>query len=51
MPANRQALLAGMADRIATALDCADTGFLPDGLLDELPQPAQAGTAGSPAST
>jgi len=35
--------LAGMADRSATALDCADTGFLPDGLLDELPLPAQAG--------
>jgi hypothetical protein len=36
--------LAGMADRFATALDCADTGFLPDGVLDELPRPAQAGT-------
>jgi hypothetical protein len=36
-------LLAGMADRFATALDCADTGFLPDGLLDELPAPAQTG--------
>jgi hypothetical protein len=36
-------LLAGMADRFATALDCADTGFLPDGVLDELPLPAQAG--------
>jgi hypothetical protein len=37
--------LAGMADRFATALDCADTGFLPDGILDELPLPAQAGAA------
>ena len=37
------AVLAGMADRFATALDCADTGFLPDGVLDELPLPAQAG--------
>ena len=37
-------LLAGMADRFATMLDCADIGFLPDGLLDELPLPAQAGT-------
>jgi hypothetical protein len=37
------ALLAGMADRFATALDCADMGFLPDGLLDELPQPVHAG--------
>ena len=36
-------LLAGMADRFATALDCADTGFLPDGVLDVLPLPAQAG--------
>jgi hypothetical protein len=35
--------LAGMADRFAAALDCADTGFLPDGVLDELPLPAQAG--------
>jgi hypothetical protein len=37
--------LAGMADRFATALDCADTGFLPDGVLDELPLPAQAGAS------
>jgi hypothetical protein len=29
--------LAGMAGRFAAALDCADTGFLPDGILDELP--------------
>ena len=36
--------LAGMADRFAVALDCADIGFLPDGVLDELPLPAQAGT-------
>jgi hypothetical protein len=34
-----------MADRFATALDCADIGFLPDGILDELPLPAQAGTS------
>ena len=33
-----------MASRFATALDCADTGFLPDGVLDELLLPAQAGT-------
>jgi hypothetical protein len=37
-------MLAGMASRFATALDCADIGFLPDGLLDELPLPAQSGT-------
>jgi hypothetical protein len=36
--------LAGIADRFATALDCADTGFLPDGILDELPLAARAGT-------
>jgi hypothetical protein len=35
--------LAGMADRFAAALDCADIGFLPDGVLDELPLPSQAG--------
>ena len=35
--------LAGMADRFATALDCADTGFLPDGVLDQLPLPSRAG--------
>jgi hypothetical protein len=36
-------VLAGMADRFATTLDCADTGFLPDGLLDELPLAARSG--------
>jgi hypothetical protein len=36
--------LAGIADRFAAALDCADIGFLPDGILDELPLPAQTGT-------
>jgi hypothetical protein len=35
--------LAGIAGRFATALDCADTGFLPDGIPDELPLPALAG--------
>jgi hypothetical protein len=35
--------LAGMAERFATTLDCADTSFLPDGILDELPLPSQAG--------
>ena len=34
-----------MADRFVTTLDCADTGFLPDGVLDELPLAAQAGTS------
>jgi hypothetical protein len=36
--------LAGIAGRFATVLDCADTGFLPDGILDELPLPAGSGT-------
>ena len=36
-------LLAGMADRFAATLDCADIGFLPDGMLDQLPLPAQIG--------
>jgi hypothetical protein len=35
--------LAAMAARFATALDCADTSFLPDGILDRLPLPAQLG--------
>jgi hypothetical protein len=35
--------LAGMADRFATILDCADISFLPDGALDELPLPSQIG--------
>ena len=38
------ARLAGIAGRFATALDCAGTGFLPGGILDELPLPARAGT-------
>ncbi len=35
--------LAGMAGRFCTMLDCIDTGFIPDGILDELPLPAQIG--------
>jgi hypothetical protein len=35
--------LAGMAARFCTMLDCVDTGFIPDGILDELPLPAQTG--------
>ncbi len=35
--------LAGMAGRFATALDCADISFLPDGILDQLPLPARLG--------
>ena len=35
--------LAGMAGRFCTLLDCAGTGFLPDGMLDELALPSQIG--------
>ena len=35
--------LAGMAERFATALDCVDTGFLGDGILDELPTGTRLG--------
>ena len=42
--------LAGMADRFAAALDCADIGFLPDGVLDGCRSPPGRGH-GSPGST
>ncbi len=35
--------LAGMAERFATTLDCADISFLPDGILDGLPLPSRLG--------
>jgi hypothetical protein len=35
--------LAGIAERFATTLDCADISFLPDGVLDELPLPSRIG--------
>ena len=35
--------LAGMTERFATTLDCADISFLPDGILDELPLPSRLG--------
>ena len=37
------ARLTGMLERFTTALDCVDIGFIPDGLLDRLPQPSQIG--------
>ena len=37
--------LAGMAGRFCTMLDRVDTGFIPDGILDELPLPAQSGAS------
>jgi hypothetical protein len=35
--------LAGMLDRFCTTLDCVDVGFIPDGTLDDLPQPTRIG--------
>jgi hypothetical protein len=35
--------LAGMVDRFTTMLDCVDIGFLPDGILDELPVASRIG--------
>ncbi|MBA3528066.1 MAG: hypothetical protein H0T91_01890, partial [Propionibacteriaceae bacterium] len=35
--------LTGMVDRFTSMLDCVDIAFLPDGLLDQLPQPSQIG--------
>src|SRR6201997_492074 len=35
--------LAGIADRFCTALDCVDTGFIADGILDELPTGVRLG--------
>jgi hypothetical protein len=35
--------LAGILERFATVLDCVDIGFVPDGLLDELPRPTRIG--------
>jgi hypothetical protein len=37
------ARLADMAGRFCTMPDCADTGLIPGGLLDELPRPSQIG--------
>ena len=32
-----------MVDRFTTMLDCVDIGFIPDGILDQLPAPSQIG--------
>ncbi len=37
------ARLANMVDRFTTTLDCVDVTFIGDGLLDQLPAPAQVG--------
>jgi hypothetical protein len=34
-----------MLDRFMEMLDCVDVGFLPDGILDELPMPSALGAA------
>jgi hypothetical protein len=33
--------LTAMVDRFTSMLDCVEIGFLPDGILDQLPQPSQ----------
>ena len=43
--------LAGMVDRFTTTLDCVDTTFIADGLLDRLPAPAQLGGRPAPSPT
>ncbi|MGH9157082.1 MAG: hypothetical protein ACRD1K_14860 [Acidimicrobiales bacterium] len=35
--------LGGMTDRFTTLLDCVDTGFIADGVLDTLPTPSRLG--------
>ena len=37
------ARLAGMLDRFTSMLDCVDVGFLPDGVLDQLPVASRVG--------
>ena len=37
------ARLAGMLERFCTTVDCVDVAFIPDGILDELPQPSMIG--------
>src|SRR6266540_4193271 len=40
----RRAPGADLVDRFTSMLDCVDVGFLPDGVLDQLPTPSQIGT-------
>ena len=35
--------LTGMVDRFTSMLDCVELGFLPDGILDQLPAPSKLG--------
>ena len=37
------ARLAGMLERFCTTVDCVDVAFIPDGILDRLPQPSMIG--------
>jgi hypothetical protein len=39
------AALGEICDRFDVVCDCVDTAFVPDGLLDDLPRPAQVGAA------
>ena len=39
------ARLAAMVDRFTNMLDCVDVAFLPDGILDQLPNPSQIGAS------
>jgi hypothetical protein len=40
-----------MVDRFTSMLDCVDVGFLPDGILDQLPTAPQIGATRVGAST
>jgi len=39
------ARLSAMVDRFTSMLDCVDVAFLPDGILDQLPNPSQIGAS------
>ncbi len=41
---NTKTLKTGMAGRFCTMLDCVDTGFIPGGLLDQLPAASRLGS-------
>ncbi len=43
--------LAAMLERFCTTLDCVDVAFIPDGILDQLPQPTASATPESAALT
>ena len=43
--------LTAMVDRFTSMLDCVELGFLPDGILDQLPAPSKLAATRSAAST